>query len=86
MRPAYWRYVGDCDGNNSAYVGGADQMVLGYGTAARGRVWDQRLQAQQNLNPTHFYGPARQALDQSNISNHSNVSKAFSVTSNSFAK
>lgn len=40
MRPAYWRYIGDCDGNDFGYVGGKDQMILGYGAGPRGMVYD----------------------------------------------
>lgn len=36
MRPAYWRYIGDCNGNDLGYVGGQDQMILGYGSGPRG--------------------------------------------------
>jgi len=40
MRPAYWRYIGDCDGSDLGYVGGKDQMILGYPAGPRGGVID----------------------------------------------
>lgn len=48
MRPAYWRYIGDCSGTDEYYVGGKRQMVLGYpGTSY---VFDRQQEALQDVN------------------------------------
>lgn len=49
MRPAYWRHIGDCDGNDAGYVGGKDQMILGYGSGPRGYVANVDKQALENV-------------------------------------
>lgn len=49
MRPAYWRYIGDCDGEDAGYVGGSDNMILGYPNGPRGYVYDRKNEAIQNV-------------------------------------
>lgn len=47
MRPAYWRYIGDCNGLGQGYAGGNNQMVLGY--PGTGYVFDIQKQALQDV-------------------------------------
>lgn len=49
MRPAYWRYIPDCDGYDSSYAGGADQMILGYHTGPRGQIADPDKALRNNV-------------------------------------
>lgn len=47
MRPAYWRYVGDCNGTDDGFVGGNRQMVLGY--PGTGYVYDAEKEALEDV-------------------------------------
>lgn len=86
MRPAYWRYIGDCDGGDLGYVGAKDQMILGYGAGPRGGVIDPRLDAIQQLNPSSFKSQlARDALEQDQL-HHRAKKYNYSVTTDSLAR
>lgn len=85
MRPAYWRFIGDCDGGDLGYVGGSDQMVLGYPNGPRGFRIDVRQDAIDQLNPMAFgSSPARQAIDGAQRAIQ-NKKTNYSATSNTLA-